>query len=124
MRLQVTGSNLELTESILEHVDRRFRFALDRLEPEVSRVTVKLGDVNGPKGGVDKQCKVLIKLASGGNLVLRERAEDIYQSVSRASDRVKRLVRRRVDRKKTRRRKAAPMPPPPPVSTGTDGIEE
>ncbi len=120
MRLQVSGSNVKLDESILDHVDRRFRFALDRLESEVSSVSIKLGDVNGPKGGVDKQCKVLVKLASGGDLVLRERAEDIYLSVSRASDRVQRLVRRRIDRRKTRRRRTAPPPPP----TGTDGIEE
>jgi putative sigma-54 modulation protein len=119
MRLQVSGSNVKLDESLLDHVDRRFRFALDRLESEVSSVLIKLGDVNGPKGGVDKQCKVLVKLASGGNLVLRERSEDVYQSVSRASDRVKRLVRRRIDRRKSRRRRA-----PQPSPTGTDETEE
>jgi ribosome-associated translation inhibitor RaiA len=99
-------------------VDRRFRFALDRVESLVDRVSVRLGDNNGPRGGRDKECKVLLALSSGETIVLREKGANLLNTIDRASDKMKRLVKKRIDKKRNRRR--YDFEPP----TGTDGDEE
>ena len=38
--------------------ERRVRFVLRRLGWMVPRAEVKMSDVNGPRGGIDKRCQV------------------------------------------------------------------
>jgi len=118
MRLQVNGLNLNLTDNLLDHVDRRFRFALDRMEARVSSVTVRLADENGPRGGRDKQCRVLVTMTTGETIVLNEKGDDIHRVVDRASEKTKRLVNKRIDKKRNKRRKDMR------IATGTDGPDE
>lgn len=116
MHLQVNGLNLTLTENLLGHVDKRFRFALDRLEPLVERVTVRLADTNGPRGGADKECKVQVLMKNGNSIVLHEKGGEILSVIDRASDKTKRLVNKRIEKKRAKRRKEAH------AATGTNGV--
>lgn len=118
MHLQVNGLNITLTDNLLDHVDKRFRFALDRLEPMVGRVAVRLADQNGPRGGVDKECKVLVMMRNGDTIVLHEKGEEMMNVIDRASDKTKRLINRKIDKKRTKRRKDAH------AATGTNGMPD
>lgn len=55
---------------------RRLRFVLRRLTWLVPRARVQLSDVNGPRGGVDKQCRVELKTANAGTVVVTAMARD------------------------------------------------
>jgi hypothetical protein len=55
---------------------RRLRFVLRRLTWLVPRARVQLSDVNGPRGGVDKQCRVELKTAQAGTVVVTAMARD------------------------------------------------
>jgi ribosome-associated translation inhibitor RaiA len=55
---------------------RRLRFVLRRLTWLVPRARVQLADVNGPRGGVDKQCRVELKTAHAGTVVITAMARD------------------------------------------------
>ena len=55
---------------------RRLRFVLRRLSWLVPRARVRLSDVNGPRGGVDKQCRVELKTAGAGTVVITALARD------------------------------------------------
>jgi hypothetical protein len=55
---------------------RRLRFVLRRLTWLVPRARVQLSDVNGPRGGVDKQCRVELKTAHAGTVVVTAMARD------------------------------------------------
>ncbi|MFH1278575.1 MAG: HPF/RaiA family ribosome-associated protein [Candidatus Eisenbacteria bacterium] len=116
MHLQVNGLNITLTDNLLDHVDKRFRFALDRLEPMVGRISVRLADANGPRGGFDKECKVLVTMRNGDTLVLHEKGEEMMNVIDRASDKTKRLINKKIDKKRTKRRKDAH------AATGTNGL--
>jgi len=116
MHLQVNGLNISLTETLLAHVDKRFRFALDRIEDQITRVSVRLGDNNGPRGGDDKHCKVIVTLRNGGTVILSERGESFYNVIDRASEKTKRLVNKNTEKKRSRRRQE-------PMLTGTNGDE-
>lgn len=58
MKVDIQGLGLRLSASLVEHGERRLRFALTRISDRIRRVTVRLGDVDGPRGGEDKFCRI------------------------------------------------------------------
>ena len=50
--------------------ERRVRFVLRRLGWMVSRAEVRMSDVNGPRGGVDKRCQVELRTDGTGSVVV------------------------------------------------------
>ena len=51
MQIDVQALGLELTPALREHTERRLHFALGRSDTQVSRLWVRLSDLNGPRGG-------------------------------------------------------------------------
>ena len=100
MLCQVHGSGHLATQAIVEHVESRLQAAVGRFADRVAHVRVRLEDVNGPRGGADKQCTLDIALVRGGHLIIRELREDLYAAISVAADRAKSVVSRRLARSK------------------------
>jgi ribosome-associated translation inhibitor RaiA len=71
---------------------RRLRFVLRRLTWLVPRARVQLSDVNGPRGGVDKQCRVELKTASAGTVVITAMARDWHAALDTAMARSARTL--------------------------------
>ena len=98
MELEVRGRNLSLSEPIEALVERRFAFALGRFSNEIRRVDVKLADINGPRGGVDKLCKVEVTLAHGGRVRAQSTELLARDAIDRAAERVGRRLSRKLGR--------------------------
>ena len=84
-------------------VDRRDleKIILDSVEPlayRVKQVFVYIEDVNGPRGGVDKQCRSVLHLRHLSPVVIRGRDHNIYALVHRIADRAVEALRRKKDR--------------------------
>ncbi|MCS7304441.1 MAG: HPF/RaiA family ribosome-associated protein [Thermoguttaceae bacterium] len=111
MQVFVSAKNFKVSETIREHIDRRLAFALDRFQREVERIDVSLADLNGPKGGLDKQCRMVAKLRSDGTVVIEDQDMDFFAVIDRAADRlghaIQRVIERRRDMKYARRRAEA-----------------
>lgn len=92
MDLQVRGVNLQPTPPIIEHANRRFGFALDRLSHRIRSVMVKMSEPN--TGGV-MRCDVHVQLAGGSQpIIIEQSGNDLYSAIDRAADRVQTCVRR------------------------------
>lgn len=50
--------------------ERRVRFVMRRLRNEITRVHVRLVDVNGPRGGVDQLCQLQMETSAHGKVVV------------------------------------------------------
>jgi len=101
MQLDIRGRHLWLTPALLEHVERRFRFAIGRFSPSIGRVAIRLSDVNGPRGGLDKRCRVTLHVPAAERVVtLTETDGDLYAAVARAADRTARAVERALARRR------------------------
>jgi ribosome-associated translation inhibitor RaiA len=92
MELVIHGRHLELSQSLRSHTSTRLLAAMDRHEDCVRRVDVRLADVNGPRGGVDKICEILIDSPRMGRLVITEAGDDLYTTITRAAHRAKELL--------------------------------
>ena len=86
-----------LSPSLAPLARRRFEFALGRFGDRVRSLTVHLGDLNGPRGGVDKHCLVAIRLTSPRRLIVIEDTDaEAAVAIGRAADRGARVVARAV----------------------------
>ena len=105
MQFSVSGDRVKVTTGLREFIDRRLHFALGRFSPAIAHVNVRVGDVNGPRGGVDKHCKIVVKLRAAGSnpIAVADNDEDLYAAVAQASNRAGRTVARAVERRQGKR---------------------
>ncbi len=96
---------------LLELTQRRTRFVLRRLAWLVPHATVRMSDVNGPRGGIDKQCQVEPKTDVAGTVVVTSVTSDwrsaLDKALARAARFVLRLVRRGGDSRRLGQRAIA-----------------
>lgn len=101
MRMGILARGIALTEAIRLYAQRRLKTALGRYRHALASVQVRLLDVNGPRGGVDKHCVVEVRGPALAPIIVRERDADLYVAIDRAAGRVDRAVARRLGRNRT-----------------------
>lgn len=103
MRIDIRGVHYDLADELERHVERRLRSALGRFAGRIDRVLVRIADVNGPRGGIDKRCRITIVLVPRGVVRLEDAGHDPYTLVARASRRAGQGVRRALLRRRWKR---------------------
>jgi len=103
MNVQLRGQRTQGSEALRSHAERCLGFALRRFGNRIDRVTVWLVDTNGPRGGIDKSCRIDVRLRPIGSAFAAETASDAYTAIGRTAGRIGRAVARRVAREQARR---------------------
>ena len=96
MKLELTAHSIELTPDFRESVGRRIHFALGRFADRIKSVSVRVADVNGPRGGIDKCCIVRIYAGLRRTVVIREQRSDVHAAVAVAAERAGRSMTRQL----------------------------
>lgn len=91
------------SDALREHVVRRTHIELGRFGEEVSSIVVRVQDLNGPKGGVDKRCRVTIRGRAIAAVQIDAFSADAYSAVESALERAARVVGRELQRVRGRR---------------------
>ena len=115
MRIDIKGSGFPITTALMDHTERRLRFALTRSSDRIVRVAVMMGDSNGPRGGEDKFCRIQIHLKRAPQILIEDIGAELYAVIDRAADRAGRNVAKRIDRLKEniRQTRRKPLRSPP-----------
>lgn len=100
MEFEIYGKDIRITKQLRGHIERRLCFALERFARRIRRVRVSLGDLNGPRGGVDKHCRVTVVLVSSTVIVIEDRDSSIYAAIARVADKAGVCIGRRLERHK------------------------
>lgn len=83
--------------TLIDLVHRRLEFALGRFSGRVRSLTVRLKDLNGPRGGPDKHCQIAVRLDYPRRVILIEDVDETPEvAVSRAAERASRAVSRAI----------------------------
>ncbi len=98
MKISLSCKQLSLNEADRETVTRRLQYALSRFAPDIREARVHGSDLNGPKGGVDKNCRVTVHLHGGDVVTVTDEDADFLAAASRAAERVGRAVARMIER--------------------------
>ena len=94
MQIRIQTPRLEDPQSFRDSALARARFMLRRAAHEVMQARIQLRDLNGPRGGIDQQCRVTLVTHTRGVLVVTSRAPDAGAALARALHRaVQALVR-------------------------------
>jgi putative sigma-54 modulation protein len=98
MHIDTRTHGFELTEGLSAHLQRRLHFALGRIGNRVQRVMVRLSDLNGSRGGIDKRCRVQLQLPGQPDVVVEDTRSDLYAAIASAVERAARALDRRSGR--------------------------
>lgn len=78
----------------------RVQFVMRRLSWLVPRAKVRLSDVNGPRGGVDKCCLLELKTYQVGTVTIIAKASDWHAALEASLSRATRLLLRNWQRRR------------------------
>lgn len=117
MKIELWTNGVTLDERQEDLVTNRIRFALARFADRISRVTVRMSDENGPRGGIDHRCLVEVGLRPGPTLHVEAQGVDAEASAAIASRRAARRVRDELNRRRLfdRRPRAIHVQAPPAI---------
>lgn len=88
-----TDSTIANNAGLNEHVQSVLESALSRFRDNITRIEVHLSDSNGPKGGADDiRCVMEARVAGYQPIAVTEQNASVHQSVSGATDKLKRAI--------------------------------
>lgn len=100
MRLIVKSNNLDVQSEHRETVQQRVNSIFNRTNHAIQSITVSLSDINGPKGGPDKQVKVKLKSDNLPSIVVVDQKSNWFSAVNSALSRANNSFIRKVKRRK------------------------
>lgn len=101
MQIDIQTQKFSLTNALQSYAKRRLNFALANKSEYINRVIMRLSDINGPRGGTDKRCRLQVRLSGLPDVFVEDIETDMYTSIDRACDRISRTVTRKINRKQT-----------------------
>jgi CBS domain-containing protein/ribosome-associated translation inhibitor RaiA len=99
-----TPANIRSIGSVLDAADktylrRKLGRKLGKFASSIERTSVRVEDVNGPRGGVDKSCRIKVVLTGLPSVVVEERHASLQAALDNAIARIERGVRQTVQRR-------------------------
>ena len=98
MHIDIHTHGFTLTSGLRDYVEKRLAYALSHGNDSITRLTVRLSDINGPRGGDDKRCLIEARLKQAPAVVIEDVEADLYVAIDRAAERAGRTLARRLAR--------------------------
>lgn len=98
MMISITDRNKLLNSDLRKLCERRLDYALSRFESSLKNIDLVIFDDNGPRGGIDKACRIYISLRGANEIIINEKAKNISSCISRIAERANRAVTRAMKR--------------------------
>jgi ribosome-associated translation inhibitor RaiA len=99
------ADDMSLSEPFTRHVHESLEKVDTRFGDWLTRIEVFLRDVNGPKGGVDKHCRMEARPRGQDPIVVDHQDEDAYTCAARAAGKLEKALDRRRGQLEARERK-------------------
>ena len=96
--VHIRAMHTSLDDETKAYVRRSLGRKLGKFAQHIERISVRYEDVNGPKGGRDKLCRIKVTLSGLEPVVIDERGEQFIDAYDVAVDNVQRAVRRHLDK--------------------------
>jgi putative sigma-54 modulation protein len=105
MEMRITG-NVSISNALRNYTKRNLRMALSGAMGHINEIQVRLSDINGPRGGVDKLCGIRVVLRRVGVVFVRANSGDAYSAVDMAAQRLRSALGRQIGRRRSTRRRS------------------
>jgi ribosome-associated translation inhibitor RaiA len=91
---------VELDDDAQASIRRKLGMKLGKFAPSIERISVRVTDMNGPRGGVDQVCHVKVVLSGLPSVVIERRHAALHAAIDDALRATERAVRRTVRRRR------------------------
>ena len=95
--VRVIGASVDEEQEV--YIRRKLGSKLGKYATSIERISVRLADVNGPRGGVDQRCRIKVVLSALPSVVVERRHADVDAAIDTAlratSEAVRRIVGKR-----------------------------
>jgi hypothetical protein len=96
MRIAIRFRGIEASDVLRDRVLHRTRLRLQRFGDEVTDVMVRVADVSGSRGGVERLCRVTVRGPQLGSVTTELLAPQMSDAIDAGIDRAARSVTRRL----------------------------
>lgn len=100
MDIKIFDGSIKTSEAEREYILTRVGAAAARLKDARGEIDVRLSDLNGPKGGNDKRCSIVLTPPGLATIRVEEQSPDYYAAIDAASSTLKRVVAKALDKTK------------------------
>jgi ribosome-associated translation inhibitor RaiA len=97
--IHVRATGLPIEKSDRDYLRRKLHLRLGKFARNIERVSVRIGDTNGPRGGVDKTCAIKVVLPRVPSVVVTVQAASLKEAMDGALQAITRAVRRLLQRR-------------------------
>ena len=101
MEIRLFDGSIKTSEAELNYVIEKVGAAAGRLKDESCTIDVRLQDLNGPKGEIDKQCSIVVIPPGQETLRIEEQAADYYAAIDAAAATLKKRLARTLEKTKS-----------------------
>src|SRR5690348_8295609 len=96
MKMRLAAHGVDLSGDLKDYIRRRVHFSLGRFAARIRSLSIRVADVNGPRGGVDKCCDIRVDVGLRQPVIVRERQANLHVAVAFAMERAERAVERKL----------------------------
>ncbi|MFO1510463.1 MAG: HPF/RaiA family ribosome-associated protein [Steroidobacteraceae bacterium] len=83
------------------YIQRKLGTRLGKFARSIERISVRTDDANGPRGGIDRLCRIKVVLRGAPSVVYESRSSSLDAAVDGALAGIERAVRRTLQRRRT-----------------------
>ena len=91
---------VELDDDAQAYIRRKLGMKLGKFATSIERISVRVTDMNGPRGGVDQVCNVKVVLSGLPSVVIERQHAALHAAIDDALRATERAVRRSVRRRR------------------------
>ena len=97
MKIHIRKTNVEISDVLRTHVERRLGLALARFAHRIGRVIVRFSHADGEGKGSDRCCEIQVGLRPV-RVQVEDIDQDLFAAINHATDRASRSVARALER--------------------------
>jgi ribosome-associated translation inhibitor RaiA len=97
--LTVRPGSVEVGPELRSRINKDLGRRIERYAQNVTRVTVRFDDINGPRGGIDTVCRIKLSVKGADHIVVEAHGADVNEAFRVASAQAKTALSRVLERK-------------------------
>ena len=98
MNININSPDFTITEALDDFIHKSASRSLEPVKDNLHQVHVHLRDINGPRGGRDKECTVEISMHGMSPVLVKKRSSDAYSAIRKSFGRAARTSLRHIKR--------------------------
>lgn len=101
MKVLIRGVHLQVSDRTKNYVEEHLASHMARFfDDPAAELEVHLVDGNGPKRGLDKECRVTVRIPGLPSIHVEEASETLFQAIDAVRDRLEVAAKRSIQRRR------------------------